>query len=67
MDPLKIIGVVITVVLLAMAGYASFGRPGLAIGLLIGIALAFSLVKLLRTPMIEGRAFDPVPSDDVRA
>jgi hypothetical protein len=44
----KIIGVLSIVLLLALAGHASYGVPGLAIGLLIGIGLAFSVVGLLR-------------------
>jgi hypothetical protein len=64
-DPLKIIGVVIAVLLLALAGHASLGMPGLVIGLLIGISIAISVVKLLCTPMNESRAFDPVPSNDM--
>jgi hypothetical protein len=50
LDPLKIIGVIIAFLLIAVAGDASFGRPGLVIGLLIGIAVAFGVVKLLRAP-----------------
>ncbi|HEV2189705.1 MAG TPA: hypothetical protein VGR70_21020 [Stellaceae bacterium] len=59
MDPLKIIGVILVVLVIAIAGYASFGVPGLVIGLLIGLSIAFGLVNLLRNPMSEGRAFDP--------
>jgi hypothetical protein len=60
-DPLKIIGVVLLALLIAFAG-SSFGMPGLVIGLLIGISLAFCLVRLLRTRANKGRAFDPVPT-----
>jgi hypothetical protein len=49
MAPLKIVGIVTAVVLLAIAGHASFGKLGLAIGLLVGIALAIGVVKLVRT------------------
>jgi hypothetical protein len=66
MDPLKTFGIVVTVLLLAAAGHASFRGPGLAIGVLIGIALAFSVVKLLRMPNInQDRAFDPARADDL--
>jgi hypothetical protein len=61
-DPLKIIGVILIVLLIAFAGQVSLGIPGLVIGLLVGISLAFSLVHLLRTRMNKGRAFDPVPT-----
>jgi len=61
MDPLKIVGIVIAVVVLAMAGHASFGKLGAAIGLLIGAVLAFGVVGLLRTPTNERGTFDPVP------
>jgi hypothetical protein len=64
-DPLKLIGVATVVLLLAAAGDASFGRFGFAVGLLIGIALAIILMRLLRIPkMNQDRAFDPVPSHD---
>src|ERR1700680_834401 len=46
--PIQITGVVLVVLLLAIAGHASFGRPGLAIGLVIGIVLAFGVVRLLK-------------------
>ena len=65
MDPLKITGVVIAVLLLAIAGHASSGVPGLVIGLLIGTALALSVVGLLRIPTNEGHAFDPAPTNGV--
>ena len=61
MDPLKTIGVILVVLLITIAGHTSFRMPGLVVGLLIGISAAFSLVQLLRTPMNENRAFDPVP------
>jgi hypothetical protein len=61
LDLLKIIGVVIVVMLIALAGHASLGVPGLVIGLLIGIPLACGTLQLLRTPINENRAFDPMP------
>ena len=61
MDPLKTVGVILVILLIAIAGHGSFGIPGLVIGLLIGISVAFGLVQLLRMPMNENRAFDPVP------
>ena len=59
MDPLKTVGVILVVLLIGIAGHVSFGRPGLAVGLLVGISLAVSLVQLLRTN--KSRAVDPLP------
>jgi hypothetical protein len=64
-DSRTIIGLVIAFLLLALAGHASWGVPGLAVGLLIGIVLVFSVMKLVLTPMINSRAFDPLPSNHV--
>ena len=59
MDPLKTVGVILIVLLIGIAGHASFGRLGLAIGLLVGISLAVSLVRLFRTN--KSRAVGPSP------
>ena len=56
MDPLKTVGVILVVLVIAIAGHASFGIPGLFIGLLVGISVAFGLVQLLRTN--KSRAVD---------
>jgi hypothetical protein len=61
-DPLKMIGVILIVLLVAIAGQVSFGIPGLVFGLLIGISVAVGIVQLLRTRMAKGRTFDPVPT-----
>jgi len=63
MDPLKIVGIVTAVVVLAIAGHVSFGKLGLGIGLLTGTILAFVVVGLLRTPINEDRV-DPVQESD---
>jgi hypothetical protein len=66
MDPLKIVGVVIAALLFAIAGHSSFGMLGLAIGLFIGILVAFGVVKLVRAPTLdEDRAFEPAPFNHV--
>ena len=61
MGPLKTVGVILVVLLFTLAGHASFGMPGLVIGLSISLVVAIGLVKLLRAPAGESRAFEPVP------
>jgi hypothetical protein len=63
-DPLKILGVLLAVLLPALAGHMSFAMPGFVVGSLAGIALAFGVLRVLRTPIDERRPFDLVPSDD---
>jgi hypothetical protein len=64
MDPLKIVGVVAAVGVITIAGQASFGRLGAAIGLVISAGLVLGVVGLLRTPKNEDRAFGPVREHD---
>lgn len=63
-DPLKIIGVLLAVLLPAIAGHISFGRPGLIVGSLAGIALAFGVLRVLHTPIDERRPFDLMHTDE---
>ena len=59
MDPLRLIGVIHVVLLIAIAGHTSFGILGLVTGLLVGISVTFGLLQLLHTR--NSRAVDPLP------
>jgi hypothetical protein len=65
-DPQKIIGVLLSVLLPALAGHMSWGMRGFIAGSLAGIALGFGVLRAVQTPIDEGRPFDPMPLDDVK-
>jgi hypothetical protein len=62
-DSPKIIGLVVAFLLLALAGHASWGLPGLAVGLLMGVALVFSVMRLASIPANNSGVFDPLPPE----
>jgi hypothetical protein len=63
-DPLKITGVLLSVLLPAIAGLMSWGTRGFIAGSLAGITLAFGVLRAVRTPIDVGRPFDPIPLGD---
>jgi hypothetical protein len=62
-EPFKIFGILLAIVLPAIAGLVSFGKLGLIVGSLAGIALAIGVLRILQTSVDEGRPFDLTPWD----
>jgi high-affinity Fe2+/Pb2+ permease len=56
----RIVGVLIILTLMALAGSASFGGIGVIIGLLLGSVVLYGAFRLLRTSENGDDRFDPI-------